>query len=206
MRRLFILSIAIFLILGFTHSVNAILIDLDNNWLPPSFSTENIAVPFPNTTFPEGSGYDNMQNYTNSDLLVFNPGIPPDYIDVASPSSISSTENFDLTSFLIAGAWGNQTLLIEGLVDDSVIYSSALAVTPTVQLFEANWYSIDQLRITIDPNGYFNTVSFGDGQNWVADNLVLNENAAPVPEPSTIVLLGLGLVGLAGIGKKKMKH
>ncbi len=31
-------------------------------------------------------------------------------------------------------------------------------------------------------------------------------NATSVPEPSTVLLLGLGLVGLAGIGRKRMKR
>jgi hypothetical protein len=36
------------------------------------------------------------------------------------------------------------------------------------------------------------------GQNY------LRRSAAPVPEPGTIVLMGLGLVGLAGVGRKKL--
>ena len=38
-----------------------------------------------------------------------------------------------------------------------------------------------------------------------SDLLASNWSAQPVPEPSTIVLLGLGLVGLAGVGRKKIK-
>ncbi|MBC2736573.1 MAG: PEP-CTERM sorting domain-containing protein [Desulfobacteraceae bacterium] len=34
----------------------------------------------------------------------------------------------------------------------------------------------------------------------------IGSNSAPVPEPSTIVLMGLGLVGLAGLGRKRMKR
>jgi hypothetical protein len=75
------------------------------------------------------------------------------------------------------------------------------------------------LRWNSDPgiitlsNGDFFEVSFLDiegfglscpGSSTYSIMAQVTAHAAPVPEPGTIVLMGLGLVGLAGMGRKKL--
>jgi hypothetical protein len=38
-----------------------------------------------------------------------------------------------------------------------------------------------------------------------ADSIPINNGASPIPEPDTVMLIGFGLVGIAVIGRKKVK-
>ena len=72
----------------------------------------------------------------------------------------------------------------------AVLYQDALAMTDYI-----GWY------------GYMDilTPAFVDGRPVSQEFLVRGAGPAPVPEPATMLLLGGGLIGLAGLGRRKLK-
>ena len=131
-------------------------------------------------------------------------GIGQDTYDIASmllPAPVQIAwlmDTFSPASSTVAGASLQASIW-------KVLYANNFTLTGPSEVDDLYNVYMDALgNATIDANYLLSNYSIVN-MDGVQNLLVQNSSSAPVPEPTTMLLFGVGLVGLAGIGRKKTR-
>lgn len=87
---------------------------------------------------------------------------------------------------------------------------SAVYYTGPINILGSSSFVFSNLPLDLKPGDYrmANDIGVNTDDSWTTSytlNFQVDSTAAPIPEPTTMLLFGTGLVGLAGIARKKME-
>ncbi|MCP3874572.1 MAG: hypothetical protein GY699_15630 [Desulfobacteraceae bacterium] len=164
-------------------------------------------------SMPEGYGgftwlRFNSLNVTTQPLSGYaNSNVSGEYVaygngGVIGELSVSRSSSFTFNSAYLTAAFRNGlSIEVKGFSGYSEIYSKTVTVDTTVpSMVDFDFIGIDKLTFSAYGGTAFGT---NTAYYFAMDNFTFDESVSTVPIPSAILLFGCGLLGLAGVNRRK---
>lgn len=202
MKKLSLLLCSLLVVLGAYGQANALIFTLDEYAVNLNTSDPGLVLNYAKI-LPEPQNFDlNLGDSTTVDLFKIWTTESAINSDDLVPKPISVGLSFTAPPPSFGDIIDGETQGILGGLFGSYQAGQVVWNGPVAIAFGAGGLLIAELSNEIFNEGYL----WGTGHKGAKVELTLTYQTAPVPEPSTMLLLGAGLLGLVGFGRKFRKE